>query len=66
MSHNVAYCLAVPPIWVDGNYRAFLCSSSKMKKQEVTLEVNNVHNAADTKDWNWHPHHSCWHGSLDS
>lgn len=52
MSHNVAYCLAVPPIWVDGNYRAFLCSSSKMKKQEVTLEVNNVQNAADTKDWN--------------
>lgn len=46
-----------------GDYRAFLRSSSKMKKQEVTQEVNNVHNGADTKDWNLHPHHSYWHGS---
>lgn len=45
-----------------GDYRAFLCSSSKMKKQEVTQEVNNVQNGADTRDWN-HPHHSWWHGS---
>lgn len=37
-----------------GDHQAFLCSSSKMKKQEVTQEVNNVQNGADTEDWN-HP-----------
>lgn len=55
MSYNVAFCLGVQEIWVEWDYRAFLCSSSKMKKQEVTQEVNNVQNGADTKGWNLHP-----------
>lgn len=46
-----------------GDFRAFLCSSSKMKRQEVTKEANNV-NGADTKQWNLHPHHSCCHASV--
>lgn len=56
-------------VWVNwrfglsGDCRAFLCSSSKMKKQEVTQEVNNVQKGADTKGWNLHPHRFCWHGS---
>ena len=41
MSYNVAFCLGVQEYWVEGDYRAFLCSSSKMKKKEVTQEVNN-------------------------
>ena len=40
MSYNVAFCLGVQEYWVEGDYRAFLCSSSKMKKKEVTQEVN--------------------------
>lgn len=45
-----------------GDYQAFLCSSSKMKKQEVKQEENSVQNGAYIEDWN-HPHHSRWHGS---
>ncbi|CAB1450555.1 unnamed protein product [Pleuronectes platessa] len=53
-------------IWVGGGgaYWAFLCSSSKMKKQEVAQKVNNVLNGADTKAWNLHPHPPGWHGSA--
>lgn len=48
MSYNVAFCLGVQEIWPSGEYQAFLRSSSKMKKQEVTQEVNNVQNGTDT------------------
>lgn len=50
-------------VWaLGGDDEAFLCSSSKMKKQEVAQEVNNVQNGADCEAWN-HPHRFCWHRS---
>lgn len=54
--------------WVNvrfGERQAFLCSSSKMKKKEVTQEVNNVQNGVHAEVWKL-PHRSCWHGSLDN